>query len=122
MCCRSSTACAISEWEQRLLEASTSFLKHIGFSQSKTRCQHACLFFFNDEYFSVNRVRLTPDQKHGTVYGRMVWRGRPKPVEEKITSSLKKEWKLLALPDYSTFKATPEELNSMIPTNTERTC
>lgn len=68
-----------------------------------------------------HRVKLTPDQKHGTVYGRMVWRGRPKDVDEKISSALKKEWKLLALPDYSAFNASPEDLSKLIPTNTERT-
>jgi hypothetical protein len=49
-----------------------------------------------------------------------VWRGRPKPTDEKITAALKKQWSVLQLPDYASFKGSTEELHSLIPDSTER--
>jgi hypothetical protein len=63
---------------------------------------------------------LSPDQNHGTVFGRLVWRGKAKAEDTKIPSTLKKEWSIVSLPDYKTFKATSDEINSLIPTNEER--
>ena len=60
------------------------------------------------------RVNLSPDQKHGKVWGRLVWRGKA-GEEELIRSPLKKQWSLLNLPDYSTFNGTVDEVNNMLP-------
>ena len=69
----------------------------------------------------INRVKLSKDQNHGKVYGRMVWRGRPKPKDEKIGATLKDNWELVSLPNYKEFAAKPEDIDAIIPTNTERT-
>ena len=60
--------------------------------------------------------------KHGKVYGKLIWRGRPKEKEEKIGPRLKKQWLLLDLPDYTKFQGHPEHINELIPKTTERTC
>jgi hypothetical protein len=67
------------------------------------------------------RVKLAADQKHGDVFGRLVWRGLPKEKDEKITSALKKEWKLVGFPDYDSFHNTPADIESQIPKATVRT-
>ena len=68
----------------------------------------------------IKRVKLSKDQNHGKVYGRLVWRGRPKPKDEKISATLKEQWKLISLPNYKEFSGKKEEIDSLIPTNTER--
>ncbi len=55
------------------------------------------------------------------MFGRLVWRGKPKEKDSRINPRLKKQWKLLDLPDYSSFTATAEDVLKLIPTNTERT-
>ena len=75
----------------------------------------------NKIYFFVIRVKLTQNQDRGTVFGRLIWRGRPKEKDSRINPRLKKQWKLLDLPDYSSFRATEEDILKLIPTNTERT-
>ncbi len=50
----------------------------------------------------------------------MVWRGRPKLKDEKIGSSLKKQWKMVQLPDYQKFSATPEDLEAIIAADREK--
>ena len=55
------------------------------------------------------------NQSAGRIYGRLVWRGVPKAKDEEITSSYKKEWSVIALPDYGKFKGTAEEVTAMIP-------
>ena len=60
-------------------------------------------------------MNLSKHQENGTIYGRLVWRGKTKPKDEKITTPLKKQWKLLSLPDYRTFGGTDSEIRTMIP-------
>lgn len=60
-----------------------------------------------------HRVKLSPDQNHGKVYGRLVLKGRASEVEEAIRSPLKKEWRLVGLPDYKTF--TADNVDSLFP-------
>jgi hypothetical protein len=61
------------------------------------------------------RVKLSAkDQTHGKAWGRLFWRGRPKPVDQKIGGTLKNQWFLVQLPDYQKFRGTPEELSVMI--------
>ena len=78
------------------------------------------IYKFPETYWVITRVRLSKHQEHGTIYGRLVWRGRPKPTEEKITAALKKQWSVVQLPDYASFKGSTEELHSLIPDSTER--
>ena len=57
----------------------------------------------------VPRVKLSKDQEHGKAYGRLVWNGRPKPSVSLIGGSLKKDWKLVATPDYKKFTGSDAE-------------
>ena len=66
-------------------------------------------------------MKLSPDQKHGEAFGRLVWRGKAREKDEQIRSPLKKQWKLLQLPDYKNFTGSPDDLDKLIPKNTERT-
>lgn len=50
------------------------------------------------------------DGAHGKIWGRLVWRGVAKPKDEKITTALKAQWMLLELPDYKSFRPTPEKI------------
>lgn len=59
------------------------------------------------------RVKLSPDQNHGKVFGRLVIKGRASGAEEAIRSPLKKEWRLVGLPDYKTF--TADNVDSLFP-------
>ena len=68
------------------------------------------------------RVKLSADQNHGKVYGRLVWRGLPKTKDEKIHSALKREWKLVGFPDYRTFHNKAKEIDALVPKSTSRTC
>lgn len=52
------------------------------------------------------RIKLSTDQAHGKVWGRMVWRGVVKEKDEKIPGPLKDQWQLVATPKYSKFKGT----------------
>ena len=76
-------------------------LRHFGVGTKVTRS----IYKFPETYWVVTRVMLSKDQSHGKVYGKMVWRGRPKEAEERIGSPLKKEWSLVSLPDYKVFVA-----------------
>jgi hypothetical protein len=49
-------------------------------------------------------TKLSKDQNHGMVYGQLMWNGQLKPKVERIPGTNKKEWTLLELPDYHTFK------------------
>lgn len=76
-----------------------------------------------DTYWVITRVQLTPGQNSGKIWGQLVWRGRPKPFgEERINMPLKRQWRLVELPDYNWFKGSDEHVDMMIPKNTERTC
>lgn len=66
-------------------------------------------------------MKLTPDQNHGKVYGKLVWRGRAREEEEAITCTLKRQWQLVGLPDYKSFTGKADEINSLTAHNTERT-
>ena len=57
----------------------------------------------------ISKVVLSKDQSHGKAYGLMVWRGRPKEKVIKIGSPLKKEWKVIKVPDYSVFKGKVDD-------------
>jgi len=76
-------------------------LRYFGVGTKVTRS----IYKFPETYWVVTRVMLSKDQSHGKVYGKMVWRGRPKEAEERIGSPLKKEWSLVSLPDYKVFVA-----------------
>lgn len=65
--------------------------------------------------FITYRVKLSKDQKHGSVYGRLIWRGLTKEKDEKIGAPLKKEWSLLQLPDYKKFNAKPDDFIPLFP-------
>mmetsp|Transcript_25178 Transcript_25178/g.25387 ORF Transcript_25178/g.25387 Transcript_25178/m.25387 type:complete len:123 (+) Transcript_25178:71-439(+) len=60
-------------------------------------------FTYPDTYWIVTRVKLSTDQNHGRAWGRLVWRGRPKPYIQKIGPARKKGWTLLKFPDYHKF-------------------
>lgn len=65
---------------------------------------------------------MSPDQRHGKVHGRLVWRGKVTEKDEEIRSPLKKQWQLLALPDYAKFTGVADDIIKAIPppTPTER--
>jgi len=65
-------------------------------------------------------VKLSKDQNHGKVYGRLVWRGKAKPNDTRITTALKPQWSLLGVPDYFSFKGRPAEVEKIFEANTER--
>lgn len=68
-----------------------------------------CIYKFPDTYFIVTRVKMTTDQKHGKVWGVMVWRGIRKNVEERLPAPLKKEWTLVGVPDYRKLGGNAED-------------
>ena len=86
-------------------------LRYFGVGSRVTRS----IYKFPDTYWVITRVVLSKDQNHGKVYGRLVWRGRPKETDDKIGSPLKKEWALLSTPDYGRFDAKPEAIAASIP-------
>jgi hypothetical protein len=47
----------------------------------------------------------------------MVWRGIAKEKDDKIGSTLQKQWELLETPDYTTFKGEDEEILKIIETS-----
>mmetsp|Transcript_49954 Transcript_49954/g.139949 ORF Transcript_49954/g.139949 Transcript_49954/m.139949 type:complete len:110 (+) Transcript_49954:32-361(+) len=95
-------------------------LRHFGVGSKVTRN----IYKFPDTYWVITRVKLRPkNQDHGKVFGRLVWRGRPKDRDMQITSALKKQWSIVDLPDYTgSFRARDEEIDKLIPKTTERTC
>jgi hypothetical protein len=94
-------------------------LRYFGVGSKITRN----IYKFPDTYYVVTRVNLSTDQSHGVVYGRKVWRGRAMEKDERIHTALKKQWSIVSLPDYNTFKAKPEHVAALYPTPLgERTC
>jgi hypothetical protein len=65
-------------------------------------------------HFVVEKVELGPDQLHGKVWGRFIWRGRPRETTELIGSPLKREWTVVQLPHYGHFSGRPEEVAKII--------
>ena len=57
-----------------------------------------------DTYWTITKVKLSKDQNHGTIFGRLVWNGREKPRDQRINTALKKQWSLVGLPDYAGLK------------------
>lgn len=86
-------------------------LRYFGVGSRVTRG----IYKFPETYWVITRVKLSKDQNHGKVYGRLVWRGRSKDKDERITSALKKEWEMLSMPDYSKYEAKPDQVESLIP-------
>jgi small subunit ribosomal protein S34 len=84
-------------------------LRYFGVGSKVTRS----IYKFPETYWIVTRVQLSKDQMHGKAWGRMVWRGRLKGDEERIGSPLKKEWALINIPDYSSFKGNLKDLDSL---------
>ena len=81
------------------------------------------IYKFPDTYWVVTRVKLSKDQNHGTIHGRLVWRGKSKPEDRRINSALKKQWSILELPNYRNFKGKPDEVAKLFPDpSLERTC
>jgi hypothetical protein len=76
---------------------------------------HTVYVIFICTFLPFCRVKLSPDQNHGKVYGRFVWKGASRGKEEQIRSPLKKEWHLVDLPDYSSFTATAQDLEKLAP-------
>ena len=54
-----------------------------------------------DTYWTITKVKLSKDQNHGTIFGRLVWNGREKPRDQRINTAMKKQWSLVGLPDYA---------------------
>jgi hypothetical protein len=76
---------------------------------SKPHFLLSCLSFWNH-----HRVKLSKDQDHGKVYGRLIWRGRPQPFDREIHSARKKQWKMISVPNYATFKGKPENYENLV--------
>lgn len=93
-------------------------LRHFGVGTTVTRN----IYKFPETYWIITRVKLTKDQLHGSVYGRLIWRGKPKEKDEKITSALKKQWSMVKFPDYSKFQGRQAEIEALVPKNTTRSC
>ena len=86
-------------------------LRYFGVGSKVTRSTYK----FPDTYWIITQVKLSKDQEHGKIYGRLVWRGRAKETDEKISTALKKEWQMLSTPDYGKFTATETQLVSLVP-------
>lgn len=56
---------------------------------------------------------------HGSIWGRMIWKGRAKPINERIGRAIKPDWKLLELPNYKHFKGSQNEVEEMIKKSAE---
>ena len=74
---------------------------------------------FNFPFYS---AKVGKNDNYIKIKGRQVWRGIAKPKDENIRSTLKKQWRIVTLPDYSKFSGEPSQIENLIPTNTERTC
>ena len=71
-------------------------LRYFGVGSKVTRS----IYKKPETYWVVTRVKLSKDQNHGKVFGRLVWNGRPKDREQRINTALKKQWSLLEVPHY----------------------
>ena len=56
---------------------------------------------------------------HGSIWGRMIWKGRAKPINERIGRAIKPDWKLLELPNYKHFKGSQNEIEEIIKTSAQ---
>ena len=65
--------------------------------------------------FSYFRRKITRDYSRGPIYGRLVWRGKAKEGDMKITNALKKDWKIVELPNYAAFEGKVEQIEAIIP-------
>jgi hypothetical protein len=54
-----------------------------------------------ETYWTITKVKLSKDQNHGTIFGRLVWNGRMKGKDQRINTALKKQWSLIETPKYS---------------------
>lgn len=65
--------------------------------------------------YVITKVQLSPkSQEHGKVWGRLIWRGKAKDKNEMMGSPLKKEWQLIALPDYHKFAGDDKDVDTII--------
>jgi hypothetical protein len=62
-----------------------------------------------------DRVKTAPNKQHGKVFGRLVWKGVPKGVEEEVRCPLKRQWSLVAFPFYKEFSSDSESMKKLIP-------
>ena len=53
-----------------------------------------------ETYWTITKVKLSKDQNHGKIFGRLVWNGRMKSRDQRINTALKKQWSLVSVPDY----------------------
>ena len=65
------------------------------------------------------RVKLSTDQKHGSAYGLLVWRGIPRAKPEKIGPALKRQWTLVETPDYTSFDGSSKAIEMLTPERDE---
>jgi len=101
------------------LQSLVNGLRYFGVGSKVTRN----IYKFPDTYFVITRVNLSKDQMHGGVYGRKVWRGRAMEKDEKIGTALKKQWSIVSLPDYHTFRGKGAEVAALYPPPLgERSC
>lgn len=49
------------------------------------------------------------------IWGRLVWRGNPQIKDKVIGCRTKKQWSIVGTPDYTHFKATPDQIPGLIP-------
>ena len=81
------------------------------------------IYQFPDTYWIITKVKLSKDQEHGDVFGRLVWRGRSKEHDKRIGTSLKKQWSVVETPDYTSFKGRADEVHQLYPKlGGERSC
>lgn len=73
-----------------------------------------CHRFFH-HIFALYRVSLSKDQTHGKAFGRLVWRGVSKDVDSKVCTPYKKQWRLVSVPNYKTFKGTSDDVFKLVP-------
>jgi hypothetical protein len=89
-------------------------LRHFGKGAKVTRD----IFKFPETYYIITKVKLSKDQDHGDIWGKMVWRGIRKTEQpKKLASVFKKQWTLLDLPDYSKFHGTTDEMDALLLTH-----
>lgn len=62
-------------------------------------------------------MKKHPFQAHGTVYGQLVWNGRARKAEEEVRCPLKKQWLMVAFPDYKAFTGDRASLDKLLPLN-----
>ena len=93
-------------------------MRYLGLGSKVTRN----IYQFPDTYWVITKVKLSKDQEHGKIYGRLVWRGKAKEHDMKIGPALKKQWHLVEVPDYGKFKGNADDLPSFYENCVERTC